>query len=216
MSRAPARFSRESSQSKIGWFAARLAWSAGKRPRFRLVFWPRRFTPTSDTLWGLGTTPAEHVMPELMASLQPPPQLEHLLSLLRELGSVLVCYSGGIDSAVVLAAATRALGPRAIGMTAVSPSLPESERQDAARIASELGAEHRLVESAELLRDGYAQHAPDRCFHCKSELYEIAERKRREWQLEFVLNGTNTDDLGDYRPGLEAAKQAGVRSPFLG
>jgi uncharacterized protein len=154
-------------------------------------------------------------MPNLMASPQPQPELEQLLSLLRELGSVLVCYSGGIDSAVVLAAATRALGPRAIGMTAVSPSLPESERQDAARIAGELGAEHRLVESAELLRAGYAQNGPDRCFHCKSELYEIAGHKRREWGLEFVLNGTNTDDLGDYRPGLEAAKLAGVRSPFL-
>lgn len=154
-------------------------------------------------------------MPELMASPQPQPELGQLLALLREFGSVLVCYSGGIDSAVVLAAATRALGPRAIGMTAVSASLPESERQDAARIASELGAEHRLVESAELLREAYAQNGPDRCFHCKSELYEIAERKRQEWQLEFVLNGTNTDDLGDYRPGLEAAKQAGVRSPFL-
>src|ERR1044071_3390106 len=100
--------------------------------------------------------------------------LERLLDLLRDLGSVLVCYSGGVDSAVVLAAAHRALGPRALGMTAVSPSLPERER-----IAREIGAEHRLVESAELAREGYVQNGPDRCFHCKSELYEIAERKRR-------------------------------------
>ncbi|HEY6078605.1 MAG TPA: ATP-dependent sacrificial sulfur transferase LarE [Polyangiaceae bacterium] len=132
-----------------------------------------------------------------------------------QLGSVLVCYSGGIDSAALLAISHLALGPRAVGMTAVSPSLPASERADAERIAREIGAEHRLVESAELLRDGYVQNGPDRCFHCKSELYDIAERKRKEWQLDVVLNGTNIDDLGDYRPGLEAARLAGVRSPFV-
>ena len=142
-------------------------------------------------------------------------KLERLVELLRAAESVLVCYSGGIDSAVVLAAAHRALGGHAVGMTAVSPSLPESERDDAMRIARELGAEHRLVESSELMREQYVANGPDRCFHCKSELYEIAERKRGEWQLRFVLNGTNTDDLGDYRPGLEAAKLANVRSPFL-
>jgi pyridinium-3,5-biscarboxylic acid mononucleotide sulfurtransferase len=143
------------------------------------------------------------------------PPLERLLELLRGLGSVLVCYSGGVDSAVVLAAAHRALGSRAIGMTAVSPSLPERERIEAQRIAREIGAEHRLVESAELAREGYVQNGPDRCFHCKSELYEIAARKRQEWNIDVVLNGTNLDDLGDYRPGLEAAKRAGVRSPFV-
>jgi uncharacterized protein len=134
---------------------------------------------------------------------------------LAQLGSVLVCYSGGIDSAALLAVAHRALGPRAVAMTAVSPSLPASERADAERIAREIGADHRLVQSDELQREGYVQNGPDRCFYCKSELYEIAERKRSEWQLDFVLNGTNLDDLGDYRPGLEAAKQAGVRSPFV-
>jgi uncharacterized protein len=144
-----------------------------------------------------------------------PSKLERLVALLADAESVLVCYSGGIDSAVVLAAARRALGGRAIGMTAVSPSLPDSEREDALRIAREIGAEHRLVDSAELARPGYVANGPDRCFHCKSELYDIAEQKRAEWQLLCVVNGTNVDDLGDYRPGLEAAKLAGVRSPFV-
>jgi uncharacterized protein len=145
----------------------------------------------------------------------PSEKLDRLLGLLRNAGSVLVCYSGGIDSAALLAAAHRVLGARAIGMTAVSPSLAEAEREDSLRIAREIGAEHRLVDSAELERAGYTANGPDRCFHCKSELYDIAERKRQEWQLACVVNGTNLDDLGDYRPGLEAARLAGVKSPFV-
>lgn len=142
-------------------------------------------------------------------------KLERLVALMNEARSVLVCYSGGIDSATLLAAAQRAHSCRAVGMTAVSPSLPASEHADAVRIAREIGADHRLVNSAELSREGYVANGPDRCFHCKSELYEIAEQHRAQWQLDWVLNGTNLDDLGDYRPGLEAATKAGVRSPFV-
>ena len=142
-------------------------------------------------------------------------QLEALRARLRELGSVLVCYSGGIDSAFVLAVATEELGERAVGMTAVSPSLPQSEKDDASRIALALGATHRFVDSNELARDAYVKNGPDRCFHCKTELYSIARDKAREWQLAAIVNGTNTDDLGDYRPGLEAAREAGVVSPLL-
>ncbi|HTA89290.1 MAG TPA: ATP-dependent sacrificial sulfur transferase LarE [Polyangiaceae bacterium] len=142
-------------------------------------------------------------------------QLTALRSVLRDMGSVLVCYSGGIDSAFVLAVAHAELGVRAVGMTAVSPSLSESEKDDAARVARSLGATHRFVDSHELERPGYVQNGPDRCFHCKSELYDIAEAKRKEWQLSAVVNGTNRDDLGDYRPGLEAAKNAAVRSPLV-
>jgi uncharacterized protein len=147
------------------------------------------------------------------------PQAEQELAALeknvRALGSVLVCYSGGLDSALVLAVAHRVLGSKAVGMTAVSPSLPAREKEEAARIAARIGADHRFVESHEIERDGYVQNGPDRCFHCKSELYDIAEQKRSEWGLAHVANGTNTDDLGDYRPGLEAAKNASVRSPLL-
>lgn len=142
-------------------------------------------------------------------------KLEGLRAQVRELGSVLVCYSGGLDSALVLAVAHAELGDRALGMTAVSPSLPESEQLDAARIAQRLGAHHRFVDSHEIARPGYVANEPDRCFHCKSELYEIAEAKRVEWGLAFVANGTNLDDLGDYRPGLEAAKNAAVKSPLV-
>jgi uncharacterized protein len=136
------------------------------------------------------------------------------LEALRQLGSVLVCYSGGIDSALVLAVAHEQLGARAIGMTAVSPSLAPREREEAERFAGVIGAAHRLVESREIERPGYVANGPDRCFHCKSELYHIAEEQRRQLGLSHVLNGTNRDDFGDYRPGLDAASRAGVRSPL--
>jgi pyridinium-3,5-biscarboxylic acid mononucleotide sulfurtransferase len=142
-------------------------------------------------------------------------KLSALRQNLRQLGSVLVCYSGGIDSALVLAVATEVLGRGAVGMTAVSPSLAPSERDDAARIAQTLGADHRFVESHEMERPGYVANGPDRCFHCKSELYDIARAKQKEWQLAEVANGTNLDDFGDHRPGLEAAKRAGVKSPLV-
>jgi pyridinium-3,5-biscarboxylic acid mononucleotide sulfurtransferase len=142
-------------------------------------------------------------------------KLTRLRAHLAELGSVLVCYSGGVDSAFVLAVAHEVLGPKAIGMTAVSPSLPPRERDEAVEIAKMIGAEHRLVESREMDDPSYVANNPDRCFHCKSELYRIATEKRTEWGLAAILNGVNRDDLGDYRPGIEAAKLAGVNSPLV-
>ncbi len=142
------------------------------------------------------------------------PKLEALSEYLQGLKSVLVCYSGGIDSAVVLAAALRS-GVRTIAMTAVSPSLLASELDGARAFAKSIGADHRLVDSQEIEVEGYQANGTDRCFYCKSELYEIAARKRTEWGLEHIANGTNVDDLGDHRPGLEAASRANVVSPFV-
>jgi uncharacterized protein len=143
------------------------------------------------------------------------PQLERLRASVREMGSALVCYSGGVDSALVLAVAHEVLGARAIAMTAVSPSFAPFEKQAAIAIAKQIGARHELVESHEIDRPGYVENSPNRCFHCKTELYEIAELKRHEWALAHVLNGTNLDDLGDHRPGLDAAKRANVRSVLV-
>ncbi len=153
-----------------------------------------------------------HLEPEGQASELP---LQRLRSVIGDMGSVLVCYSGGVDSALVLAVAHEVLGERAIGMTAVSPSLAPFEKEAAIAIARQIGARHELVDSHEIERPGYVANASDRCFYCKSELYEIAESKQREWGVAHVLNGTNLDDLGDHRPGLEAAKRANVRSVLV-
>ncbi len=142
-------------------------------------------------------------------------KLERLAANIRALGSVLVCYSGGVDSAFVLAMASRELGGRAVGMTAVSPSLPAGELEQAEALARDIGAVHRIVQSNEMQDPRYVANGPDRCYFCKSELYDIAEAKRQEWGLASTLNGTNCDDLGDYRPGLEAAREAGVKSPLV-
>ena len=151
----------------------------------------------------------------LAEALPADPALDRLAGILRGMGSVLVCYSGGVDSAFVLAVAHRVLGDKCIGMTAVSPSLADFEREDAVTLAKQIGARHELVESNEIEDEDYAKNHVDRCFHCKSELYRVSDAKQREWGLAHSVNGTNLDDLGDYRPGLEAAKKAGARSPLV-
>jgi len=141
--------------------------------------------------------------------------MARLAAILRDMGSVLVCYSGGVDSAFVLAVAHHMLGRQCIGMTAVSPSLASFELEDAVHVARGIGARHELVDSNEIEDENYAKNDVDRCFHCKSELYRLSAKKKIDWAMNEVVNGTNLDDLGDYRPGLEAAKEAGARSPLV-
>jgi pyridinium-3,5-biscarboxylic acid mononucleotide sulfurtransferase len=142
-------------------------------------------------------------------------QLEKLEARIRDLGSLVVCYSGGVDSAFVLLVAHRVLGARAVGLTAVSPSLAPGEKELAIKVAKEIGARHELVETHEIDNPNYASNPTNRCYYCKTELYDVAAKWAAEHGFTAIANGTNTDDLGDYRPGLDAAREAKVISPLI-
>jgi len=129
--------------------------------------------------------------------------------------SALVAFSGGVDSSCVAAAAFRVLGPRAVAVTAVSPALASGELDGARTVARAIGIEHRVVETHELERDGYRRNDRDRCFHCKVELYEVLGALAERRGSAAVLSGANVDDLGDWRPGLRAAAEHGVRHPLV-
>ncbi len=141
--------------------------------------------------------------------------VERLCASIAPLGSALVAYSGGIDSTLVLALAARALGRRALGLSAVSPSVSPAEARAARALAERLGIEVLFLETHELSRPGYVANGSDRCFHCKTELYAACREVARQRGLAAILNGTNADDPGDWRPGLRAADAAGVISPLL-
>jgi uncharacterized protein len=133
---------------------------------------------------------------------------------LEATGGVMVAFSGGADSAFLLAAAADALGDRAVAATGVSPSLPEWELADARALAAELGARHLVVPTHEGERPGYLRNGPDRCFFCKDELFEVLGPLAGAEGLALAV-GTNTDDLGDHRPGQRAAAEHGVLTPLV-
>jgi uncharacterized protein len=134
---------------------------------------------------------------------------------LRRAGRVLVAFSGGVDSSYLAFCAHRVLGDGVLAVTAESPSYPRIHREMAERVAREFGIPHRFVATAELESEAYRANEPDRCYHCKTELFEVLGRLRDELGFAAVAYGVNRDDRGDFRPGHRAAREHGVLSPFL-
>lgn len=146
-------------------------------------------------------------------------RLAEKLALLRRTvagyGPSLVAFSGGVDSALVLKVAADELCDATVAFTAVSETMAEREIEAAAAVARELGVRYEAVRSNELARPGFAQNPSDRCYHCKSELFDLAEPTRKRLGLRYILLGTNLDDLGDHRPGLVAARERGAKQPLV-
>jgi uncharacterized protein len=140
---------------------------------------------------------------------------DHLIETLRAMGSAVVAFSGGVDSTFVASAAYDALGERALAVTGVSPSIPAAEVEEAKQLAAQIGIRHELLETHEMDQPGYVENSPERCFYCKDELYTLLGRLTEIDGYNYVVDGCNVDDIGDYRPGRRAASEHGVRSPLI-
>lgn len=141
-------------------------------------------------------------------------QAEELVAAIAKHSSCVVAFSGGVDSAVVAAAAYRALGEMAVALTGIGPAVPQSDRDDAVRVARAIGIRHEQIETDEIHNPEYVSNGPDRCFHCKTTLFETIRAWGNRNGFSVILSGTNHDDLSDYRPGLKAAEQWNVIAPL--
>jgi pyridinium-3,5-biscarboxylic acid mononucleotide sulfurtransferase len=160
----------------------------------------------------MGTQTSTLLPPELEPSVHD--KLTTVIDRLAQLGSIMVAFSGGVDSALVLRAALAAAPGKVLAATGLSASYAEEEIAEAKSVAAQLGAPHLMVETMELTDPRYADNTHQRCFFCKTELYGKMQSKAAELGYDAIVDGTNADDLGDFRPGLRAANQLGVLSPL--
>ena len=142
-------------------------------------------------------------------------KLLKMQNLLQGMESVLVAFSGGIDSSLVLKIAHDSLGPRAVAVTAVSPTFPEIELEAARRVGREIGARHLIIETDQLALPDFVRNDAGRCYHCKTDLYQALQKLQLELNIGAMVDGTNLDDLDDDRPGIVAGRECEVRSPLV-
>lgn len=138
-----------------------------------------------------------------------------LLDWFASFNRVIVAYSGGVDSTYVLYAAHRALGPGAVGISSFSETVPQIQKDYALENARIIGAEYEIIYTQEMQKEVFVKNDTNRCFHCKDELYGVLKEMARQRDVQMIVDGTNADDLGDYRPGRRAADLHGVRSPLV-
>lgn len=138
-----------------------------------------------------------------------------LKEFIKELGSVVIAFSGGVDSTFLAKVCSDVLKDKALAVTATSSTYPEREFKEALKLAKEIGIRHKVIKSEELDIEGFSKNPINRCYYCKSELFSKLINVAKEEGLKYVLDGTNADDTGDFRPGRKAAKELGVVSPLL-
>lgn len=141
-------------------------------------------------------------------------KLARLRDIIERYGSLLVAFSGGCDSTLLVKVAHEVLGGRALAVTARSETYPPEEHEEAARIARKIGVRHLTIETSELSVKGFSSNQPDRCYFCKAELLEKLREIAKENGIRYVADGSSLDDMGDYRPGMRAARELGVVSPL--
>ena len=150
-----------------------------------------------------------------MAKTNTEEKLDHLKKTLRDMGTVLVAYSGGVDSTFLAVTAHEVLGKNSLAVFAASPVAPPMEKEEAEALAHNIGLRFKIIESSEMSNPDFVANPPERCYYCKRELFSELKPIAQAEGLKWIADGTNADDLSDFRPGRKASAEAGIRSPLL-